>query len=49
MVGKTRKLTYSGIAPLPQGGGASAKLPETELLTLIDLVAEAPDATLEEL
>ena len=37
------------IAPLPHGGGASAKLTETDLLTLIDLVAEAPDATLEEL
>lgn len=37
------------IAPLPHGGGASAKLSETDLATLYDLVAETPDATLTEL
>jgi transposase len=37
------------IAPLPHGGGATAKLDEEELLALADLVAEQPDATLEEL
>ena len=37
------------IAPLPHGGGATAKLDEEKLLALADLVAEQPDATLEEL
>jgi transposase len=37
------------IAPLPHGGGARAKLTASDLLTLTDLVAETPDATLEEL
>lgn len=37
------------IAPLPHGGGASAKLTEQHLMTLTDLVAATPDATLEEL
>ena len=44
-----QKRERGDIAPLPHGGGASAKLTETDLLTLIDLVAETPDATLEEL
>jgi transposase len=44
-----QKRERGDIAPLPHGGGASAKLTETDLLTLIDLVAEASDATLEEL
>ena len=38
-----------GIAPLPRGGGAQAKLNEEHLLTLAELVARQPDATLEEL
>lgn len=37
------------LAPLPHGGGARAKLDETKLGTLAALVAEFPDATLEEL
>jgi transposase len=44
-----QKRERGDIAPLPHGGGASAKLTESALLTLTDLVAEAPDATLEEL
>jgi transposase len=44
-----QKRERGDIAPLPHGGGASAKLTETDLLTLIDLVAETPDATLGEL
>src|SRR5215813_8934945 len=44
-----QKRERGDIAPLPHGDGASAKLTDTDLLTLIDLVAEAPDATLEEL
>jgi putative transposase len=44
-----QKRERGDIAPLPHGGGASAKLTEADLLTLIDLVAETPDATLEEL
>ena len=35
--------------PLPRGGGAQAKLSEGHLLTLAELVARQPDATLEEL
>lgn len=37
------------IAPLPHGGGADAKLKEPHLTILSDLVAQAPDATLDEL
>jgi transposase len=37
------------IAPLPHGGGATAKLDAEKLRALADLVAEQPDATLEEL
>src|SRR4030095_4681665 len=37
------------LAPLPHGGGASAKLTEADLSVLVDLVAETPDATLAEL
>ncbi len=37
------------LAPLPRGGGAQAKLSEEHLLTLAELVARRPDATLEEL
>lgn len=37
------------LAPLPHGGGASAKLTEADLALLADLVAETPDATLAEL
>jgi transposase len=44
-----QKRERGDIAPLPHGGGASAKLTETDLLILIDLVAETPDSTLEEL
>lgn len=37
------------LAPLPRGGGAQALLNEEHLLTLAELVARQPDATLEEL
>lgn len=37
------------VAPLPHGGGVEAKLKEEHLMKLTDLVAEHPDATLEEL
>jgi transposase len=37
------------LTPLPHGGGAQAKLDEAKLLKLAELVAEFPDATLEEL
>jgi len=37
------------LSPLPHGGGAIAKLDEPKLLQLAELVAEFPDATLEEL
>ena len=37
------------LSPLPHGGGAVAKLDEANLLKLADLVAEFPDATLDEL
>ena len=37
------------LAPRPHGGGAPAKLDEEKLHTLADLIAAAPDATLEQL
>jgi len=37
------------LSPLPHGGGAVAKLDEANLLKLASLVAEVPDATLDEL
>jgi transposase len=37
------------IGPLPHGGGAQAKLNEDHLMILTDLVAQSPDATLDEL
>jgi transposase len=37
------------LAPLPRGGGTTIKLNEEHLLTLAELVARQPDATLEEL
>ena len=37
------------LAPLPHGGGASAKLGIEERLVLAELMAQYPDATLEEL
>ena len=37
------------LSPLPHGGGHTAKLQEKELALLTDLVAQNPDATLEEL
>ena len=36
------------LAPLPHGGGAQAKMDETEVLKLAELVGEFPDATLNE-
>ena len=45
---KQRRETGS-LAPLPRGGGAQAKLSEEHLLTLAELIARQPDATLEEL
>ena len=37
------------LSPLPHGGGHTAKLQEKQLMLLTDLVAQNPDATLEEL
>ena len=37
------------LAPLPHGGGHPPKLQEKQLTLLTDLVAQSPDATLEEL
>ena len=37
------------LAPLPHGGGHTAKLQEKQLAQLTDLVNQSPDATLEEL
>jgi transposase len=37
------------LAPLPHGGGQTAKLQEEQLAVLADLVAQTPDATLDEL
>ena len=39
----------SDLAPLPHGGGASAKLTAVNLTILFELVAATPDATLAEL
>ena len=39
----------SDLAPLPHGGGASSKLETEERLVLVELMAQYPDATLEEL
>jgi transposase len=36
-------------APLPHGGGAAAKLTEERLATLYELVAQTPEAKLDEL
>ncbi len=44
-----QKRERGDIAPLPHGGGASAKLTEPALMLLTDLMAETPDATLAEL
>lgn len=44
-----QKRQLGDIAPLPHGGGAEAKLNEDHLMILTDLVAEFPDATLDEL
>ena len=43
-----RRATGS-LAPLPRAGGATAKLSEAQLLTLAEVVAQHPDATLAEL
>ena len=37
------------LAPKPHGGGAVAKIKDEQVLDVIDLVAEQPDATLDEL
>ena len=44
-----QKRERGDIAPLPHGGGAQARLNEDHLMILTDLVAESPDAELEEL
>jgi transposase len=44
-----QKRERGDVAPLPHGGGASAKLSEEHLRQLPDLVAATPDATLDEL
>ena len=44
-----QKRERGDIAPLPHGGGATAKLTADRLMVLHDLVAETPDAQLKEL
>ena len=44
-----QKRDRGDIAPLPHGGGASAKLSADQRRQLSDLVAATPDATLDEL
>jgi transposase len=44
-----QKRERGDIAPLPQGGGARAKLSAAQLRQSPDLVAATPDATLDEL
>ena len=44
-----QKRARGNIAPLPHGGGATAKLSADHLRQLTDLVAAIPDATLDEL
>jgi|SRR5262249_13754264 len=44
-----QKRERGDIAPLPHGGGVEAILKEDHLMTLTDLVARSPDATLVEL
>jgi transposase len=44
-----QKRQIGDIAPQPHGGGAEAKLNKDHLMILTDLVAEFPDATLDEL
>jgi putative transposase len=44
-----QKRERGDIAPLPHGGGATAKLTEDRLTVLYDLVAATPDAQLKEL
>ena len=44
-----QKRERGDIAPLPHGGGAQAKLNEDQLMILTDLVAQSPDAKLDEL
>jgi transposase len=44
-----QKRDRGDIEPLPHGGGATAKLSEQDLQVLTELVAETPDATIEEL
>jgi transposase len=44
-----QKRERGDVAPLPHGGGAQAKLNEDQLMILTNLVAQSPDATLDEL
>jgi transposase len=44
-----QKRDRGDLAPVPQGGGAHAKLSQDQLRQLPDLVAATPDATLDEL
>ncbi|MCI0553944.1 MAG: transposase [Anaerolineae bacterium] len=44
-----QKRQLGDIAPLPHGGGAQAKLNEDQLMILTELVAQTPDATLDDL
>ena len=44
-----QKRERGDIAPLPHGGGATAKLTEQHLMKLTDFVAANPDARLDEL
>jgi transposase len=44
-----QKRERGDIAPLPHGGGAEAILKEDHLMVLTELVAQSPEATIEEL
>lgn len=44
-----QKRERGDLAPLPHGGGATAKLNEDHLMILTELVAKSPDATLADL
>jgi transposase len=44
-----QKRQHHHLAPLPHGGGASAKLTQDHVAKLAELVALTPDATLDEL
>lgn len=45
----TKLKETKSIEPLPHGGGMPAKIPDSELSKVIELVKEKPDRTIEEL